>query len=253
MKTPGNADGAFPTTSWTLIARIRSGDAATARRALDEVCNQYRFPLYCFIRRRGLAHHDAEDALHDFLAKLLRLDTFAEASADKGRLRAFLSTALGRFLVNWHRDRPHRRREVGGAGGAAEDAGTPPTADPADEARYLRAVAEGDTPERVFDRKWCHTLIARAIERLRLRYREKGQSSLFDALLPALHAGGSLDGSEAERIAAILGITHNNLRVSLTRLMARFRTAFEEEVAQTASTPEETRAEIAYLTQLFAE
>ena len=72
--TGPDGDGCFPTTSWTLIARLRSGDEATARRALEDLCAQYRYPLYCAIRYRGLTHHDAEDALHGFLAKLLRLD-----------------------------------------------------------------------------------------------------------------------------------------------------------------------------------
>ena len=58
----------MPTTQWTLVARLNSGDAEHARAALDELCRAYHYPLYCQIRRRGLDHHDAEDALHDFLA-----------------------------------------------------------------------------------------------------------------------------------------------------------------------------------------
>ncbi len=105
--TPSD-EGRFPTTSWTLIARLKNPDAEIAHRALDELFGQYHFPLYCAIRRSGLAHH----ALHDFLAKLLRLDAFAGADAEKGRLRAYLSTALQRFLHNWHRDQAHRAHEV---------------------------------------------------------------------------------------------------------------------------------------------
>ena len=111
--TQRKGDGSFPTTQWSLIARLKSPDEATARRALDDLCTQYHFPLYCAIRHRGLAHHDAEDALHDFLAKLLRLDSFAGADAEKGRLRAFLGTALTRFLHNWHRDRAPLARDGG--------------------------------------------------------------------------------------------------------------------------------------------
>lgn len=236
-------DGRFPTTSWTLIARLRSGDEATARLALDELCAQYHYPLYCYIRRRGLAHHDAEDALHDFLAKLLRLDTFAGAEADKGLLRSFLSHALARFLINWHRDRPHRTREV------SSDA---PLPGGEDEARYAREpIADTDTPERLFDRKWGHTLLARVIERLRARYAEKGNAATFAALLPILRAGGSLRGEDATRIAAALGTNQGALRVALNRLLARYRTAFEEEVLQTVSSPDEAKAEIAHLMQLF--
>ncbi len=31
----------FPTTHWTLVARIKSTDAEVARGALDEICAQY--------------------------------------------------------------------------------------------------------------------------------------------------------------------------------------------------------------------
>src|SRR5437773_972735 len=105
------ADGQFPPTRWSLIARLKGGDEVAARGALEELCAAYHYPLYCYIRRRGLAQHDAEDALHDFFAKLLRLDAFADADAGKGRLRTFLATGLQRFLINWHRDQPHRDHE----------------------------------------------------------------------------------------------------------------------------------------------
>ena len=67
-------NGCFPATQWTLIHRLRSSDAKVARRALDDLCAQYYYPLYCYIRRRGFDQHDAEDALQDFFSKLLRLD-----------------------------------------------------------------------------------------------------------------------------------------------------------------------------------
>ena len=58
---PARGDGHFPETRWSLIARLKSADEATARRALDELCAQYHYPLYCYLRRRGCGHHDAED------------------------------------------------------------------------------------------------------------------------------------------------------------------------------------------------
>jgi len=61
---------------------------------------------------RGLSHHDAQDALHDFFARVLRLGTFGEADPDKGRLRAFLCTALQRFLINRHEGTACQRQEV---------------------------------------------------------------------------------------------------------------------------------------------
>ena len=131
-------DPNFPTTAWTLISRIRSRDEKVAARALDEICAQYHYPLYCYIRRRGLDHHDAQDALHDFLAKLLRLETFENAQEEKGRLRSLLAAALSRFLINWHRDHAHPDGEV------STDADMVLTEA---EARYLRErFTDADTP-----------------------------------------------------------------------------------------------------------
>lgn len=159
--SPARGDGRFPSTQWSLIKRLRSPDEATARRALDDLVAQYHFPLYCVIRHRGLAHHDAEDALHDFLAKLLRLDSFAGADVEKGRLRAFLSTALGRFLSNWHRDRAARAREVSLDSVPGEDGAR---GHPASEARYRVAqFPDHETPERLFDRQWACELFARVL------------------------------------------------------------------------------------------
>ena len=179
-------DARFPTTRWTLIARLKGGDAEDVRIALDDLCTQYHYPLYCYIRRCGLDHHDAEDALHDYFAKLLRLGVFAGAEPEQGRLRAFLGTGLRRFLANWQRDRPHRQREV------SSDAVTV-TAD--NERRYrMERFIETETPERIFERKWGHELLARVLVRLGESYSKRDRTAVFKALQPALAAGGTLRG-----------------------------------------------------------
>ena len=71
-------DGQFPQTSWTLVRKLHDPDEQLSEQALEEICKQYQYPLYCYIRRRGLAHHDAQDALQDFFRKLIRLRTFSE-------------------------------------------------------------------------------------------------------------------------------------------------------------------------------
>ena len=183
-EAPPPANHRFPTTRWTLVGRLHHQDQAVVRRALDELCAQYHYPLYCHIRRRGFDHADAEDALHDFLAKLLRNDAFHAVAEEKGRLRSFLAVSLQRFLIDW------RKRQARGVRLHALD--------PAElESRYLREVAPGtDDPEILFDRKWAHALIHRTLDTLAAAYLEKGKGPLFDALRPVLLAGGSLRGGE---------------------------------------------------------
>ncbi len=235
--------GRFPTTHWTFISRLRGEDPALAQRALEDLCAQYYYPLYCYIRRRGLDPADAEDALHNFLAKLLRLGTFAEAQAGKGHLRALLCASLRRFLANRSRDEAHRSREVSlDAGAAGLEAET--------RYRHERFV-DHESPERLFERKWGYELMAQVLRRLRERYTSKGKGAIFEAFQPALLAGGSLRGLETPAIAASLTLSEGALRVAFHRFLSEFRAILEEEVYHTVSTREGVAGEIDYLLRLF--
>lgn len=243
MKSAGHRP--FPTTQWTIISRLRSKDEATVQRALEDICAQYHYPLYCYIRHRGFDHHDAEDVLQDFMTKLLRLNTFAQAHSDKGRLRTLLITSLQRFLINWHRDRPHRQRECS-IETASESKGSV-------EDRYLGEVmVEGETPERFFERKWGHELLETVLALLAEDHARRGSAEVFAALRPVLMAGGSLRGEDAPRLSAALGLSENALRLRLTRLLKDFREKLESEVFQTVGSREEVSEEITYLMNLYS-
>ena len=242
MTTP-NPDAHFPDTQWTLISRLRSQDAAISGRALDELCTQYHYPLYCYIRRRGLPHHDAQDVLHDFLAKLIRLESFQTAREDKGRLRGFLSTALSRFLSTWHTSHNKRAREVS----LDEELDLS-----AAEKRFQRErLSDDETPERLFERKWAHELIRHVLRRMKREHIARGKEALFEALKPVLLEGGSLRGHDHEAIAATLDMTPGSLRVALSRLLDSFRDLLREEVAQTVEDLAEVEDEIVYLMTVF--
>lgn len=226
-----------------MISRLRCGDNSERRRALDDLCRQYHYPLYCYIRRRGLAHHDAEDALHDFLAKLLRLDTFKDADMEKGRLRSFLATCLQRFLINWSQHHPHRQKELS-AGLELNLAES--------ETRYRRELfQETETPERIFDRKWSQELLRTALGRLATEYRSSGKAELYTALYPVLLAGGSLRGHDSTQLAASLSLSEGALRTALSRLLADYRALLRREVRQTVERDAEVDEEIGHLLELF--
>lgn len=238
--------GRFPTTHWTLIARLKSTDAETVHRALEDLCTQYRFALYCAIRRSGIAHHDAEDALHEFLAKLLRLNAFADADAGKGRLRAFLGTALQRFLNNWRRDQARHAREV------SFDAPVAGKGSPDVEIRYrAERFPEHDTPERLFDRQWARELLTRVLNRLETQYAERGKSAVFATLGPVLQRGGNLREEDTAALAEALGLSGGALRVTHHRFLKDYRALLEEEVFQTVAAREEIQAEIDHLMTVF--
>lgn len=242
---PDRGDGHFPTTHWTLIARLKSSDETRVRGALEDICSQYHYPLYCYIRRRGLSHHDAEDALHDFLARLLRREAFESADPARGRLRGYLSCALQRFLINRHREGQARREDlhVSLDEVSLDDAGE----------RYLREqLIESETPEVQFDRQWARELMNRVLGQLRERYAARGRLELFRALRPALLSGGSLRGGEVEELSRKLELSPGTVRVAHNRLLGRFRTLLEKEVVQTVDHPDDVKAELEDLMSFFA-
>lgn len=237
-------NGRMPTTQWTLVARLNSGDVEHARAALDELCRAYHYPLYCQIRRRGLDHHDAEDALHDFLAKLLRNDSFGVADRDKGRLRTFLSMALKRFLSNWRRDQHSGHgREVSREALAAIAE---------DEGRFEQdEAAHHESPDRLYDRQWATELMRLVMQNLRARYEAKGRAVLFDTLCPVLLSGGSLADHDSAQLAMQLGMRPGALRMALMRLLRDYQETLRHEIHQTVDDSEMSKMEFEVLMAAF--
>lgn len=234
----------MPTTKWTLVARLNCGDTERARAALDELCRDYHYPLYCQIRRRGLDHHDAEDALHDFLAKLMRNDSFGVADRDKGRLRTFLSMALKRFLSNWRRDQHSKQgREV------------------SREALAVIAEAEGrfeldeaahiESPDHLYDRQWAKELMRLVMQHIRARYEAKGRAMLFDTLCPVLLSGGSLTDHDSAQLAERLNMRPGALRMALMRLLRDYHEALRHEIHQTVDDSDMAKMEFEALMAAF--
>lgn len=236
-------DGRFPATQWSLISRIHGGDDREAQRALNELCSLYHYPLYCYIRRRGLEHHDAQDALHDFFAKLLRNDSFQQLDGANGKLRGFLAKSLQRFLHNWYRDHANNRAEI-----SIECEQELAEA----EGRFQKErLSDADTPERLLERKWAGELLRQVQRKLRAQYQNKNKAVLYDALLPGLINGGSLRGEDTPSIAAVLGMSEGSLRVAMTRLLDDYRIVLRQEVAQTVEREEDVEDEIAHLMSVF--
>jgi DNA-directed RNA polymerase specialized sigma24 family protein len=235
-------EGQMPATRWTIIARLHSRDDKQVRRALDDLCAQYHYPLYCYIRLRGFGHHDAEDALHDFLARFLRLGSFQTAEEEKGKLRSYLLVSLQRFLGNWSRLHDHSREVC---------IETVSSLHSNEEYFEKEDFTDKDSPDLIFQRKWAQELLTGVLRHLREKYATAGKEPLYDALLPVLLAGGSLRGEDGVTIAKSLGISGGALRVALTRLLRHYREILESDVSQTVADREHVAEEIVFLKRAF--
>ena len=234
---PARAD--FPTTRWTILDDIKNRDGTASQVALEELCRLYHYPLYCYLRRRELSHHDAEDILHDFLCRFIRLRSYDGLDKEKGRLRGFLAHALSRYTGTWLRQKTKLQRA-----GRAEKSFLP-----TDVARRYEEedFSHEDTPDRIFDRKWAQTLMSRALESLERRHVERGKLREFAVMRPMLTNSGSLKGLDVSAMARELEISIKALRVAASRMLDEFGWEVQDELRRTIGDPDCMDAELEHL------
>ena len=219
----GAAGGRFATTRWSRV--VAAGGAGTARseEALAELCAEYWYPLYSYVRRRGYDSEDARDLTQAFFVHLLENSRLAVADPARGRFRTFLLTALKNFVNGEWRKRAALKR-----GGGVEMLSIDFRSA---EDRYLLEPSHGLGPEAVYERRWALGLLDRALEELRRQYRAAGKEELFEALEGGLGQGdGLLPYAE---LSARLGLGEGALRSAVFRLRRRWREKVRQLVAET--------------------
>ena len=214
------------------------GDSDLSREALESLFARYWFPIYSFIRRKGLNPHDAEDFTQQFFVRLLTTNTLANADHSKGRFRNFLLGALVHFLGNESR-RQRTQKRGGGQSPITIDLST-------GEERYLTEPDPNLTPEECYDRVWAATLLETAFQRLQAEFEKAGQRTRFEhlkAFLAKHHT--KMDYEEA---AKKLNLTPKSVQGTVFRLRQRYRQLVRMEVAETVVVTDDIEQE---LKQLF--
>jgi RNA polymerase sigma factor (sigma-70 family) len=229
---------AFPATRWSMVLNAGHESSAQAGTALETLCRAYWYPLYCFARRQGRSHHEAEDSTQAFFIRMLASDRIARARPERGRFRSFLLTALRNFLTNeWERASAEKRG--GGNNPLPLEFGTAAerfAQEPADPAL---------SPEQVFDRAWAHGLIDQVIMELRDEYTKSGRGALFGVLGPRIWS--TANAEPAEQLATQLGLTIQAFDVALHRLRRRVGERLRAHVAETVATEAEIEDELRHL------
>lgn len=221
----------FADTRWTLVMTAVQGDRAVVRRALLELCMQYWYPVYTYLRHGGHAPAIAEDISIAFFEDLLHSPVLLAATPAQGRFRDFLLAALRRFLaLDW--------REMEETGGS--DAPLAPPDPGALEERYLHEPTSL-RPDHAFHRGYALDLIANAHRRLHGEAARAGRGEMFEALAPYLHADPETDRLDC--VAEQLRTRPLMLLLALQRLRQRFRELIEEEIAQTVGSDAEHELE----------
>jgi RNA polymerase sigma factor (sigma-70 family) len=227
-------DGRFVATHWSMVRQAGQTGEPGAAEALESLCRTYWYPVYAWIRSRGHGPEEAQDLTQDFFASLLRRDSLAGVSQEKGRFRTYLIRSIQYFLADQHAWQTAARR--GGGVRPVELDGLEP------EARYALEPATADTPDTAFDRRWCQVLVARAFQQLEDEQLAAGRGQIMAALRGCL--GGAPDAGEYERVAAELGISRNAVAATVRRLRLRCRELIMEAIMETVETREEAEAEL---------
>jgi RNA polymerase sigma-70 factor (ECF subfamily) len=230
----GPFSDSFPNTHWSLVIRAGAPDSPQARAALDELCAAYWYPVYAFVRRQKNDPDRALDLTQAFFARLLEKGVLATVEKGKGRFRSFMRVVCKHFLI----DEIRRAKADPAANVLSIDAHDA-------ESRYQFEPADVMTPERLFDRAWAMTLLARAVDSLAREYSDRGESKTFAALKVVLTQGKK--AVSAKSLAAQLETTEEAVNTAIHRLRKRYRKCLEEQILATLDNPSELDDEIGSL------
>jgi len=226
---------AFPETRWTRIVAAR-GNPELRRAVLDELCASRWQPLYVHLRKQGLPPDRAQDVVQGFLAHLLERDFIARLDPGRGRLRAYLKTALAHYLANLHAEESAQKRGGGRTALPFED---------------VEAVipAAPDDPEAAFDREWALGLFEGALAELEAELTSGARRGPVGVVRQLFRFG---EAPPYETLAAEHGMTVPQLKSFVHRARGRFRELLLARIADTVQTPEESEAELNDLLRVLA-
>ncbi len=238
-KTPPSGRNRFATTHWSVVVTAGLGASQESREALGSLCENYWYPLYAYVRRRGHQPAEAQDLTQGFLTQLIEKGSIQAADETRGRFRSFLLGSLNHFLSNqWRHDQTQKRGGPEPTLSLDMDEG---------ERRYDREPVDTATPERIYERRWAMTLLNKAVETLRAEYELAGKLSVFDEL--KVYLGGEDSSVPYREIGRRLESSEGAVRVAVHRLRRRCRECLRHEIAQTVASSEDIDQELRHLFQ----
>jgi RNA polymerase sigma-70 factor (ECF subfamily) len=230
----------FPTTRWTLVVAAGDPHRKEARSALVYLCENYWYPLYAYLRRRGYSADEAQDLTQEFFVRVLEGRYLDRADPEKGRFRSFILTSL-KFFVADEEDRRRARKRGGGT--------VVPLEFSSGEERYQREPAHDETPERIFERRWALAVLDRVVEKLRNEFVHHGHAEHFERLKMFLL--GQSDAPYAA-LAREMNTSEGALKVAIHRIRKRYRELFRQEIADTVADPAQVESELRFLAAVLA-
>jgi DNA-directed RNA polymerase specialized sigma24 family protein len=232
---------AFVTTHWSVVLAAGQRESPGAAEALEKLCRTYWYPLYAYMRRRGLTPEDAQDSVQSFISGLVTGDSLGGVAPQKGRFRTFLLTAANHFLANQWRASSAIKR-----GGNVSFV---PLGDAGPEDLYQAEPTTDATPESLYERRCALALLDLTLEQLNHEAQSADKSELFEILKPFIT--DKTDSGDYPAIAIRLGMSEVAVRVAVHRLRHRYGEKLRAEIAKTVTDPADVAAELRYFLTLF--
>jgi RNA polymerase sigma-70 factor (ECF subfamily) len=240
-REPDQQAGAFSTTHWSVVLEAGGGNSAESAAALERLCQTYWYPLYVFVRRKGHSPDDAQDLTQEFFARLLEHKYIALADQSRGKFRTFLIRSLEHFLINeWAKGQAAKR------GGRQQVISWD---EEEIEKRYLAERADGEAPDKLFEKRWAMRLLGLVMTQLEQEFSEPDKRELFEALKNSIW--GDTSAVSYQEIGTKLGMSEGAVKVAAHRLRQRYRELLRAEVACTVSGPAEVDEELKYLASVL--
>lgn len=221
---------------WTLvIAAADAGDSERAANAFRQLCGAYRDAIVRYLRGRGLAANEVEDAAHDFLTTWLERENPLEGfERGERRFREFLTFCLKRFLADRHAYRTAKRR-----GGQVKHV-------PLETLEVATAQAE---PASSCDLELAREVEAEALRRLAKAWATQIPGNGYERLRRV--ALGHSENPGYQVLAGELRVAIGTVKSWVFRLRREYYTAFRD-AARPLATPDGLDAEVRYLFGLTA-
>lgn len=216
-----------------MVLEAADSQASGVEDALSDLCQQYWYPLYAFVRRKGYSRSEAEDLTQGFFTDFLEKNRLQLAKPARGSFRAFLLTSLSNFITNHWRAETAQKRG-GGQTVLSIDF------EQADD-RYAGQPADDLTPEKIFERNWAMSILEQTLEAVAQQYAQSGKHDVFDGLKGYLTGNVDLPYSA---LADSLGMREGAVKVAVHRLRQRYGHQLRLQIAKTVQNPADVDQEL---------
>jgi RNA polymerase sigma-70 factor (ECF subfamily) len=221
-----------------MVLEAAEAEASGVAGALSELCQQYWFPLYAFVRRKGFDRSEAEDLTQGFFADLLEKKRLLSAEPSRGSFRSFLLASLSNFIANHWRAESAQKR----GGGKTILSIDYQQADNL----YAGQPSDGLTAEKIFERNWALSILEQSLQAVGEQYEQSGKRELFESLKGFLTG---YDNAPYAELAEKTGMRENAIKVAVHRLRQRYGQQLRLQIAKTVQDPADVDQELKSLFQ----